>query len=136
LNGQYAIAQKFHNSLYVFGWEMRYRFSDRFILTLDLNKASEKNQLGYAFEREMNGDPIVGFRDNTAFTSVLTGIYHFTPRMNINLRARHYWNKVLYKSFHNVDASGKLIQSSFSGNKDENVNIFNFDAFINWDFRL
>lgn len=135
LGGEYAITPEFHNSLYSMSYEMRYRFSDRFILDLSLSKAQEKNQMGYAFVREPNNDPITAFRDNTTFTSTLTGIYHFTPRMNINLRARHYWNKVQYKSFYDVDAKGKLVPRPFINNKDENVNIFNFDAFLNWDFR-
>ena len=133
---QCATAPTFNNTLYTLNYGMRYRFSDRFILDLQLTKAEEMNQMGYAFEREMNGDPIVAFRDNTAFTSVLSGIYHFTPRMNINLRTRHYWNKVQYRQFFDVDTKGKLVSRLPIGGKDENVNIFNFDAFINWDFRL
>jgi len=133
---QYATTPKFDNSLYALSFGLRYRFSDRFILDLQTSKASETNQMGYAFERELNDDPIVAFRDNTTFTTVLSGIYHFTPRMNINLRARHYWNKVQYKEFFDVDAKGGMIPRSFINNKNENVNIFNFDAFINWDFRL
>lgn len=96
----------------------------------------EENQLGYAFLRESWGDPIAGFRDNRDFTSVLSGIYNFTPRINLTLRTRHYWNKVNYKSFHNVDDDGLLTSRPFINGNDDNVNFFNLDAFLTWDFRL
>lgn len=52
-------------------------FADRF--------SFEENQLGYAFMRETNGEPIVGFRNNRDFTSVLSGIYNFAYRLNLLL---------------------------------------------------
>lgn len=133
--GVYAKSPFYNNVYYSLSLGLRYRFSDRFTLDLQLDPGNEENQLGYAFEREVNNDPIVAFRDNKVFTSVLTGIYNFTPRLNLSLRARHYWNRVVYKDFFNVDAGGKLIPHTFINNKDQNVNIFNLDAFLTWDFR-
>ncbi len=134
--GVYAKASKFDNEYTNVSLGMRYRFSNRFSLDLQTNSSFEGNQLGYAFIREMNGEPIVGFRDNRDFTSVLSGIYNFTSRLNLTLRARHYWNRVSYLNFHNVDIKGDLVARSFIPNRDENVNIFNLDAFLTWDFRL
>ncbi|WP_236145305.1 DUF5916 domain-containing protein, partial [Nostoc sp. CMAA1605] len=114
----------------------RFRFSNKFSLDLQTDSRNEENQLGYAFVRESNGDPIVGFRDNREFTTVLSGIYNFTSRMNLTLRARHYWNKLHYSSYHNVDAKGNLLPRAFITGNDENVNLFNVDAFFTWDFRL
>jgi hypothetical protein len=68
-------------------------------------------------------------------TAVLSGNYNFTPRMNITLRARHYWNAVQYVSFYNVKADGYYIDHPFIPNRDQNFNIFNVDAFFTWDFR-
>lgn len=135
-SGIYAVAPKYNNKYSNIGIGMRYRFSNKFSLDLQANSAFEKNQLGYAFIREPNGDPIVGFRDNREFTSVLSGIYNFTSRLNLTLRARHYWNEVKYKSFHDVDAKGYLIARPFIPGGDENFNVFNLDAFLTWDFRL
>ena len=84
----------------------------------------------------MNGDPIAGFRNNRDFTTVLSGIYNFHSRLNLTLRARHYWNRVNYVSFHGVDEDGYLLPHSYISGKDENVNLFNLDAFLTWDFRL
>jgi len=124
------------NYYYDFDLGFRYRFGDRFSLDLDARRTDDESQIGYAFLRETNGDPIIGFRVNTDFTTVLTGIYNFTPRTNITFRARHYWNKVVYKRFYDVSADGYYIPRSFISNQDQNVNIFNLDAFFTWDFRL
>lgn len=134
--GIYAIAPKYDNVYTYLSLGFRYRFSNKFSIDLQSNSSIEENQLGYAFIREPNGDPIVGFRDNRDFTTVLSGIYNFTSRLNLTLRARHYWNKVNYNSFHDVDAKGYLLPRPFIPGRDENVNIFNLDAFLTWDFRL
>jgi hypothetical protein len=132
----YALSPKYDNVYTYLSLGFRYRFSNKFSLDLQTNSSIEENQLGFAFIREPNGDPIVGFRDNRDFTSVLSGIYNFTSRLNLTMRARHYWNKVSYNSFHDVDAKGYLLPRLFIPGQDENVNIFNLDAFLTWDFRL
>ena len=99
-------------------------------------RQEEHNQRGFAFMRETNGAPIAGYRDFTETTTVLSGIYNFTPRLNMTLRTRHYWNRVSYNSFYNVAANGDLTLRPFIPNSNENYNVFNLDAFITWDFRL
>ncbi|HMK24390.1 MAG TPA: DUF5916 domain-containing protein [Chitinophagaceae bacterium] len=133
--GTYAKAPKYDNVYTSLGLGLRYRFTNKFSLDLQTNTSFESNQLGFAFMREINNEPIVGFRDNREFISVLSGIYNFTSKLNLTLRARHYWNKVNYISFHNVDAKGYLLPRTFIPGRDENVNIFNLDAFLTWDFR-
>ena len=49
---------------------------------------------------------------------------------------RHNWSKVPFKSFANVDANGNTIPRPFINDLDENVNFFNIDAFLSWDFKL
>ncbi len=134
--GTYAIAPKFDNIYTSLSLGMRYRFSNKFSLDLQTDSYFEENQLGYAFSRETNGEPIVGFRDSREFVSVLSGIYNFTSRLNLTMRARHYWNKVNYISFKNVDANGGLMPRAFLPGQDDNYNAFNLDAFLTWDFRL
>jgi hypothetical protein len=138
--GIFARSPKYNNNYYGTHLGFRYRFSNKFNFDLQTDSHYESNQLGYAFLREINGEPIVGFRDNRDFISVLSGNYNFTPRLNLTLRARHYWNKVNYLSFHNVDAKGNLVPrtgpSLFMGLQDDNFNVFNLDAFLTWDFRL
>lgn len=114
----------------------RYRFSNRFTLSLNLNREDDHNQIGYAYQRETNGEPVIGYRHNIQTTTVLSGIYNFTPRLNLSLRTRHYWNQVHYKKFFNVAEDGSYLQRAFLNGLDENYNLFNVDAFLTWDFRL
>lgn len=119
----------------IIGLGLRYRFSNQFSLELSNTKEAETNYILYA-GREANREPIIGFVDFKDITSVLTATYNFTSRLNIAMRTRHYWSKVKYNSFANVSAKGDPIFRPFINNKDENVNIFNVDAFLTWDFRL
>lgn len=135
-SGNYAVAPKTDNVYTSVGLGVRYRFNNKFSLDLQTTSTLEKNQLGFAFMRESNGEPIVAFRDNKDFTSILSGIYNFNSRLNLTLRARHYWNKVNYLSLYNVDLKGKLLSRPFIPGLDENVNFFNVDGFLTWDFRL
>ena len=134
--GAFARAPAFDNNYTLVSLGVRYRFSNRFTLDLQTDADKETNNLGYAFIRETNGDPIAGFRDVKSTSTVLSGIYNFTPRLNLTLRARHYWNEVKYLNFHNLDKKGELINRPFINNWNDNVNIFNLDAFLTWDFRL
>lgn len=134
--GVAARSPDFDNNLFGWGFGFRFRFSNKFSLDLQNDAYKETNNLGYAFIRETNGDPIVAFRDVKEHITVLSGIYNFTSRLNLTLRARHYWSEVLYKEFKNVDAKGDLVNRTFVNGRDENINIFNLDAFLTWDFRL
>jgi hypothetical protein len=135
-SGVFARAPDFENDYYGAGLGFRYRFSNKLTIDLQMDGHEESNNLGYAFTRETNGEPIVGFRDVKENINVLSGIYNFTSRLNLTLRVRHYWNEVKYKSFYNADLQGKLKPRAFIPNWDDNVNIFNTDAFLTWDFRL
>jgi hypothetical protein len=112
----------------------RYRFNEHFSLDLDLNRVIDHGQYGYAY-REANGEPIAGRRKNTSFTSVLSGIYNFTSRMNLTMRARHYWSQVLYSNFYYTDINGDFQPHAFVNGKDQNFNAFNLDMFYTWDFK-
>jgi len=113
---------------------MRYRFSDRFSLDIDWNYLTDNGQFGYAFKRETNGEPIIGKRKKTDVTTLISGIYNFTSRMNITLRARHYWSRVHYASFYNVSEDGWYIDRAFIPGQDQNFNVWNMDVFYTWDF--
>nr|WP_294908596.1 DUF5916 domain-containing protein [uncultured Lacibacter sp.] len=113
---------------------LRYRFSDRFSLDIDWSYTDDRGQFGYAFMREPNGEPIIGRRRKTDVTSLISGIYNFTSRMNLTLRARHYWSRVNYASFYNVSQDGWYIDRPFIPGQDQNFNVWNMDVFYTWDF--
>jgi hypothetical protein len=113
---------------------LRYRFSKKFSLSLEADRRHDNLQIGYAFIQE-NGNPVLGFRDYKDVTTLLSGTYNFTSRMNVTLRARHYWNAVQYHSFYNVKEDGFYEPHDYIPGQDQNFNIFNVDAFFTWDFR-
>jgi hypothetical protein len=110
----------------------RYRFSNRLSLSLDFARQDDALQIGSAYQQDAS---IIGYREYKDLTSILSGIYNFTPRMNLTLRARHYWSRVQYLSFYKVDEAGDHLPVNFIPDQDLNFNIFNLDAFYTWDFR-
>src|SRR5687767_1155684 len=133
LGSVFHIPEKHNYYLYELG--LRYRFSNK--VTMEISNAGETETDYIVFwGRQVNGEPIISFVDFTDITSIYSGIYNFTPRMNLSMRIRHNWSKVIYKRFANVDENGKDIPIAFIPDQDENVNFFNLDAFFTWDFRL
>lgn len=131
--GRYEIENGFY---YAATLGLRYRFNDRLTLGLTADRSDVKNEIGYAFLREADGEPVIGFRRNLQTALVVNGTYTFTSRLNFTLRARHYWNQVHYNKFFNVAADGSYKNRAFVMDQDVNYNLFNVDAFLNWDFRL
>jgi hypothetical protein len=115
---------------------VRYRFSNNLSMELSHRHEGETDYIVNAGREPVTSDPIIAFVDFKDVTSILSGIYNFTPRINLTLRARHYWSNVIFNSFANVDQRGNPVPRPFIPNRDENINIFNIDAFFTWDFRL
>lgn len=111
----------------------RYRFNEHLSIDLSVGREHDHGNFGYAY-RDASGEPIAGRRQTTNFTTVLNALYNFTSRMNLSLRARHYWSKVHYTNFYYVDSEGYLLPHAFMNNEDQNFNAFNLDMFYTWDF--
>lgn len=117
-------------------FSLRYRFSNKVSMEVSHLNEAETNYIVNSYETETNGEPIVGFVDFKDITTTLSGIYNLTSRLNLNFRLRHNWSYVPYNSFANVDSKGNTIPRRFISGIDENVNFFNVDAFLRWDFKL
>lgn len=115
---------------------IRYRFNDRFTMELSHRYESETDYIINTYMEEPNGAPIIGFVDFKDVTTVLSGTYNFTSRINLTLRARHYWSNVKFNRLGNVDDGGNEIPRPFISGLNQNINFFNVDAFFTWDFRL
>ena len=133
LQGFFHVPEK--HDYHIIDVGLRYRFSNKITMSLSNRNERETDYIVFA-GREINGQPIISFVDFTDITTIYSGVYNFTPRMNLTMRVRHNWSKVIYKRFANVDANGKDLPRAFIPNQDENVNFFNLDAFYTWDFRL
>jgi len=113
---------------------LRYRFSNRLSIELSCRHEAEKNYIIYAGSSA--GEPIIGFVNFTEIQSILSATYNFASRLNLTLRTRHYWSKVPYNRFAKVTSTGDYDFNTSFTRPDENVNYFNLDAFLTWDFRL
>lgn len=131
----YAEAPGFPSDSY-YSYEIgpRYRFNEHFSMDFDITKTQDNGQYGFAF-RDTNNEPVAGRRKNVTVQSVLSGIYNFNPRMNITMRARHYWSEVLYRNFFYTDIDGNYIPRAFEDGHNQNFNAFNLDMFYTWDFK-
>jgi hypothetical protein len=112
----------------------RYRFSNKLSAELSYRHEGETDYIISA-GREANAEPRVAFVNFRDITSVFSAIYNFTPRINLTLRTRHYLSRVDFNRFANLDANGEPIPNNGITQYD-NVNVYNTDAFLTWDFRL
>jgi hypothetical protein len=121
---------------------VRYRFSDRLTLDLDVQRQHDNGQFGLAYDSYGpvfdGGEPVLSRRQYTDVSNILTGSYNFTPRMTLTLRARHYWNKLINTNLYNVLQDGNWTERFDLKPSDFNVNYntFSLDVFYIWDFRL
>jgi len=112
---------------------VRYRFSNRLLMTISFDRQQDDLQIGSAFVAQ---DPaVIVYRKYKEMTGILSGIYNFTPRMNLTLRARHNWSQFENRNFFRVDEKGRHLPYNFLPGREQNYNVFNLDAFYTWDFR-
>jgi hypothetical protein len=135
-NYDVLVAKFFKNpekKYYVIEGGLRYRFSNKLTMELSHRYETETDYIISAGRDGMNR-PRIAFVDLKDVSSVLSGIYNFTPRINLTLRMRHYWSNVDIKRVAHVDGTGLPVnQVAYTG--VDNVNYFNADAFLTWDFQ-
>ena len=115
----------------------RFRFSDRFNLSLSLGYDNTLNNYGYVFTTyDSIGDPTIFFgrRDLPAFNNILSAQYIFNTRMSLSLRVRHNWSKAIYYDYYTLNKEGTLDPSDYEGNHDLNFNAFTVDLQYTWYF--
>jgi len=121
----------------------RYRFGDKFTLEASVRRRHDNGQWGLAnngksFIFDNMDQPVLARRKYTDFTSILSGTYNFTSRMNLTFRARHFWNKLENTNLYYANADGYWTERTDlkAANYNANYNIFNLDVFYTWDFSL
>jgi hypothetical protein len=131
----YANTPAFRNARYYRGdFNIRYRFSNWLSLTIEAGGSFDQGNVGYSFQREPNGDPIIGWRKVKERTTVVSSNINFTSRIFMTLRARHYWSKINYEQFYTVNDQGYWVDRAFIDGNDNNYNAYNLDIFFTWDF--
>jgi len=110
----------------------RYRVSDKISLFLGVEASKSNNTRGFVtFD---NNEPIIGIRDQLTISNVLGATYTFNAQMSMNVRARHYWSKVLYDDFHSLLDNGELGTTTYNSNNNFSFNLMNVDLNYIWRF--
>lgn len=127
---------------YWFGIGPRIRFSDKWLLSYNMNIQREYNSYGYVedYEDELTGNTIINFgqRDQSTTINTLNTNYIFTNKMSLSLRVRHYWSKVEYSDFFTLQEDGSLSESigydTYGNEQNYNYNAFTVDMKYLWRF--
>jgi hypothetical protein len=129
----------------VYHFSPRLRASDKLFIVYRLDKEYRLNQRGYAIPF-MGVSPtteaiIFGRRDVETTVNTIDLSYTMTNKMGITFRLRHYWSKLDYKEFYELQTDGTLITSDVTGlNPDgssiynNNFNAFTIDMVYRWIF--
>ncbi|MEM7572663.1 MAG: DUF5916 domain-containing protein [Bacteroidota bacterium] len=123
----------------------RYRASDRMSLNAFVFRGNFRGDLGYVNDQTRvitepdeipyeHTDVFMGRRDRLITEVGLEGKYSFTANMTLNLRVRHYWDRVMYNSFHLLHEDGSLGATDYTDNHDVDFDAFNVDLIYRWRF--
>jgi hypothetical protein len=123
----------------------RFRLSDRLFLILDHRQVYTYNEQGYALlnssTNPLPDNITIGQRDKLTATNTINFNYTLTNRMGITFRLRHYWARVNYSSFFNLQNDGYLNPIAFQDVNEEgqsyynlNNNAFTIDMVYRWVF--
>lgn len=121
----------------------RFQFSSRFFLVLTSQYEYFRNDYGFVSAKEGEGQNaiLIGTRNRDIVTNSMTGELIFTKRMGINMRFRHYWQRLNYRSFHDLQDNGDLVRNDYfplneSANSYHNrsFNAFTIDINYRWVF--
>ncbi len=111
----------------------RYRISDR--LTVSIGAELDKQMSDYGWTDFGEHEEIYYAKRNTTTVSNTLGL-NFTPgqKVNLNVRVRHYWAKVINVEFLELQDNGGFSMTDFNANKDLTFNSFTVDAVFRWRF--
>ncbi|WP_017731516.1 DUF5916 domain-containing protein [Nafulsella turpanensis] len=114
----------------------RFRVSDSFSVRHEFSTSHRTNERGYV--DEIGEDLILfGNRDVRNFENVTNLNFIFSNRMGLSLRVRHYWSRVFYDRFFELQKDGST--TDYTGVTPEeqadyatSFNAFNMDLMYRW----
>ncbi len=107
--------------------------SDKFSIAYGVSLSKDFGTWGFVLFDDLGND-IFGRRNTSTIVNAISSKFIFNPKMNISFRARYYWSKVNYFEYRQLNYSGELGYSNYTGNNDINFNVFNIDAVYAWEF--
>ncbi|PJJ59541.1 DUF5916 domain-containing protein [Hymenobacter chitinivorans] len=128
---------------YSFGAYPRYRVNNHLTFRYSLDWSQNHNQIGYVngglsddepLDQPFRGQILLGRRDVSTVSNVLSVAYTFTNRMSFTLRTRHYTSTVRYQDFTTLQPGGPETPADYQRRRDNTYNAFNVDAVYSWWF--
>jgi hypothetical protein len=111
-----------------------YQINDKLNMGYVGGFTNARNNVGFATISEAGTAPVFGRRDLWNVENQINANYKFSTKMNVTVRFRHYWNKINYNKFFDLDENGKIVSNDFQKKIDENLNTFNMDLVYTWQF--
>ena len=115
----------------------RFRFSDRFTISLSCSYEKALNSYGWVESQVDSLNNLItyfGRRDVVTIQNILTAKYIFSTKTSLTFRLRHYWSTAKYLSYYTLNPEGYLDPSDTWLNQDINYNAFTIDLKFVWYF--
>ena len=115
----------------------RYRFNDQISLKYVLALENKYNDIGWVQNdtTQTQSRLIYGTRDVYMITNVLETSYILNNKIDLSTKLRHYWSGLKYNNeFNQLNPDGYLYSSDYTGEHDDNFNIWTIDMSLNWWF--
>ncbi|MEO0788662.1 MAG: DUF5916 domain-containing protein [Bacteroidota bacterium] len=148
LNGNFNYNHFWQDNLqrsFRFNIGARYRASDRLSINAFFFQGDWRGNIGYVNQQTQLveqpeqapievTDVYMGRRNRLINEVGLEAKYSFTANMTLNFRARHYWDRVRYNSFHILNDNGSLGETEYEDNHNVDFDAFNIDLIYRWRF--
>lgn len=135
----YRHVPKFNGNYADINLTNQYRFNKKLTVSLSNSMQIRNNNVGHVYDTAYASDAsehiYFGMRNRLTLENILNIKYNFTNTMGLSFRTRHYWSRVKYSQFYELNNDGSLAATDkLFGN--ENVNFFNIDMLYTWQFAL
>jgi hypothetical protein len=112
----------------------RYRFSNKFSLTYNIDWDKDPYNPGFATMSPV-GDIVFGGRSITTISHSVFARYLFKNDMALTLTGRHYWSSGVYKDYYFLNDDGSLNPAlGYTGENDYNFTAYSIDLVYSWWF--
>ncbi len=132
---------------YEVSFEPRIRLNDKFSIIYEIGYILNFGDKGYVSSSDISiegfteEDVLIGIRDRKRLENQLSAKYIFNSKMGLNLRLRHYWDKVKYNGFEALRPNSDLVNLNYEGGGNiggidfnRNFSVLNLDAQLQWRF--
>ena len=136
-NAAYRINPLYKQRIYDWGISPRFRPNDKLFFIYDLYNLVFPKEVGYVHtieHEDTDNEVIYGVRERNTVVNTLEARYLFNSRMAVNLRARHYWSKAVYKDFKLLKEDGYVTNTDYTGEHNRNFNAFTLNLGYTWQF--